>query len=102
MTGHHVNIPIWLKDYPFDANHGIASTSETILFVDIGGSNGHQCDLLRQQFPTLPGKIILQDRSLTLAKATAGETIERVSYDYLTPQPIQGILQKSMIPCINY
>ena len=40
----------------------------------------------------LQGKIILQDRPAVLEKAITGPEVERMSYDYLTEQPVKGFL----------
>jgi hypothetical protein len=49
-----------------------------------------QCVALKKKFPSLQGKIILQDRAAVLEKAIVGDDVEKMPYDYLTEQPIKG------------
>lgn len=83
------SLPDFLTVFPFDDYVG-TSTPETPVFVDVGGGTGHQAELVRKKFPYLQGRVILQDRPDALAKAVIDGSIEKMPYDYLTPQPVKG------------
>ena len=92
MDAQFAILPTWMDVIPFDTEYASGSTPEMPIFVDVGGGNGHQCALLQKKFPSLKGKIVLQDRPAVLEKAVTDEKVERMSYDYLTPQPVKGEL----------
>lgn len=60
------------------------------LFVDIGGSIGHQSKRLKLKYPKLPGRIIVQDLPESVNVATPVEGVEFMAYDFFTPQPVEG------------
>jgi hypothetical protein len=82
-------LPDFLSAFPLKKYVG-ASTPETPIFVDVGGGIGHQSELVRKNFRDIQGRVILQDRPNVLAKADVGDSIEKMAYDYLTPQPVKG------------
>jgi demethylsterigmatocystin 6-O-methyltransferase len=86
------SVPSWLDQIAFDQEFAqpSPSTPETILFVDIGGGLGHQCATMLMKYPNLVGRIILEDQPQVLALSAVAERIEKIPYDYLTVQPIQG------------
>lgn len=84
------SLPTWLDVIPFEAEYGQSTDNETPLFVDVGGGNGQQCISLRDKYPALKGRVILQDRPPVLEKAITGPGIEKMSYDYLTEQPVKS------------
>jgi demethylsterigmatocystin 6-O-methyltransferase len=85
-------VPSWLDQIAFDQEFAQTSpsTPDTILFVDIGGGIGHQCTTIAKKYPNLIGRIILEDQPQVLALSVVAERIEKIPYDYLTVQPIQG------------
>ena len=84
--------PIFLDVVDFDSEFCVATDPETVIFVDVGGGNGHMCDKLWKKYPGLEGRIILQDQPQVLASANAGDTIERLPYNFMTEQPIRGLV----------
>ena len=68
------------KDWPVDKP----------AFVDIGGGTGQQCVAIKEKFPNLSGKVILQDLPAVIAEAKVPENIETMAYDFFTPQPVKG------------
>lgn len=60
------------------------------VFVDVGGGVGQQCVAIKEQFPNLPGKVVLQDLPSVVADVTLPEGIEVMAYDFFTPQPVKG------------
>jgi hypothetical protein len=63
------------------------------LMVDIGGNIGHDLIGLRNTYPDMPGRLVLQDLPATidnLDRMTFPKDIEAMPHDFFTPQPIQG------------
>ena len=91
-------LPTWLSVVHFDEEVAANSKPEEILFVDVGGGFGWQCQALRKAYPSLAGKIILQDRQDVIEKGGAAEEaapnkelgIEATPYDFFTEQPVKG------------
>ncbi|KAI0893756.1 S-adenosyl-L-methionine-dependent methyltransferase [Annulohypoxylon nitens] len=86
--------PLFFDVLDFQARFGTDSTSSTVLFVDIGGSTGSQSLNFRRRYPSLPGRVIIQDRPEVVQKAKSvldsAANIELEAYDIFTPQPIKG------------
>lgn len=61
------------------------------VFVDVGGGTRQQCNTLKENFPSLPGKVILQDLPAVAAEAKVSEGIEVMAHDFFTPQPVKGM-----------
>ncbi|PQE03140.1 O-methyl transferase B protein [Rutstroemia sp. NJR-2017a BBW] len=56
----------------------------------MGGSIGHQCANLKAKYPSLPGRVILQDLPHTIATALPTTGVENIAHDIFEPQPIKG------------
>ncbi|PYI15646.1 putative O-methyltransferase [Aspergillus japonicus CBS 114.51] len=76
---------------------GFDTTSAAgVLLVDVGGGRGHDVTIFAQQYPTHPGRIILQDREPVIAAldASAAPTTPGAftaqAHDFFTPQPVAG------------
>lgn len=80
--------------FPFkEAFSKIETTDDTVLLVDVGGGNGQATKAIRQLCPDAKGKLILQDQSTVLeAITTPLPGVEKMGYDFFTPQPIKGRL----------
>lgn len=93
MEAQFASLPTWLSAIPdFDSKHAQEATPESPVFVDVGGGNGQQCVELQKKFPSMNGRVILQDRPAVLEKAIVGEEVEKMAYDYLTEQPVKGMV----------
>ena len=93
MTACREGQNIFLDVFPFETEIALDSKPETPLFVDIGGSIGHQCAALKKRLPTVPGRVILQDLPHVIAQAISAEGIEPMVHDFMTEQPIKGIIR---------
>jgi demethylsterigmatocystin 6-O-methyltransferase len=90
-------LPTWLDVVRFDKEVASNSTPEEVVFVDVGGGFGWQCQALKKAYPGLPGKVVLQDRHDVIAKAQVAKEasqnkelgIETTAYDFFTPQPVK-------------
>lgn len=80
---------VWLDVIDFAAFVGTAD-DRTPVFVDVGGSIGSQCALLRARLPALRGRVILQDLEPTIAHALRTEGVENMVCDFLKEQPLKG------------
>ncbi|KAI1458696.1 putative sterigmatocystin 8-O-methyltransferase precursor [Annulohypoxylon moriforme] len=95
MAAQREGLPIFLDVMDFEKEMAQDTTESTVVFVDVGGAMGHQSIALKQRFPDLPGRIILQERPQVISQIKENplpgfEGIEAESYDFFTPQPIKG------------
>ena len=61
------------------------------MLIDIGGGVGHEIQAIKQYYPSLPGRLILQDTPETIKRALPIEGMETMEYDFFTKQPVTGI-----------
>jgi hypothetical protein len=83
----------WLDFYPFEQQvmSGVRNENlDSVLLVDIGGNTGHEILAIRKQFPSLQGRMVLQDLPSTIDQIQADHEMEAMAHDFFTPQPIQG------------
>ena len=96
MGGYRLGRPSWMDPevYPVQDNliSGFNSQdNDPVMLVDIGGGYGHDLSEFHSKFPTAPGRLVLQDLPRVLDEiASLEEGIERIPYDFLTPQPVKG------------
>jgi demethylsterigmatocystin 6-O-methyltransferase len=67
---------------------------EKAVFVDVGGGTGRQCVALREKFPDLKGRVVLQDLPAVVAGVGMLDGVEVIGYDFFTEQPVKGKLRK--------
>lgn len=79
----------WLDVVPFD-KEAASVGEERALFVDVGGSIGHQSARLRHKYPQLPGRIIVQDLEETIKNAPAVPGVEFMTHNFFNEQPVKG------------
>ncbi|KAI1380465.1 putative O-methyltransferase [Hypoxylon crocopeplum] len=100
MSAYRAGKPSWVDPgfYPvlerltqgFDANAD-SNDGEGVLIVDVGGGMGHDLQELKEKHPSLPGKLILQDRSEVISTVSGTSSVfEVVAHDFFTPQPVKG------------
>lgn len=94
MAGHRRGRPNWMDAdfYPMqDAVKDIRLDSVTPVLVDIGGGKGHNVMEFKKKFPSLPGRLVVQDLPNTIQRVTSThQGIEFLPHDFFTPQPIKG------------
>ncbi|KAL8998312.1 MAG: hypothetical protein Q9169_002626 [Polycauliona sp. 2 TL-2023] len=93
MKGRREGSASWLQFYPFAeiilAHAG--AEPEAVLVVDVGGGLGHGLVEIKEKFPKIKGRLILQDLPKTIEQAGTDEGIfESMAHDFFTSQPIQG------------
>ncbi|MCJ1382181.1 hypothetical protein MMC17_005293 [Xylographa soralifera] len=89
MAAQRDGMPTWLNVYPLEAQ-AAGLDPQAPLFVDVGGGIGHQCQLLKQTYPNLPGRVILQDLPQTIEHAPPIDGVSQQAHDFFTPQPVTG------------
>ncbi|KAI1744961.1 S-adenosyl-L-methionine-dependent methyltransferase [Xylaria scruposa] len=95
MAGQRDGLPTFLSTVDFNAEFAKGAEASTPVFVDVGGSMGHQCIAVKQKYPELVGRVVLQDLPETIEKVKVNplpgfEQIEAMEYDFFTPQPLRG------------
>lgn len=60
--------------------------------VDVGGGKGHDLSALHLRFPSLPGKLILQDTTDVVESIDPPlpSAVEAMGHDFFTSQPVVG------------
>lgn len=90
MEAQHQGMRQWLDVYPVEEKlQNLAP--EQVAFIDVGGGIGHQAVALRKRLPQLQNRIIVEDLEEVVAHAIPHEGVEVRGYDFLQPQPIQGM-----------
>ncbi|KAI9645579.1 hypothetical protein NHQ30_006321 [Ciborinia camelliae] len=80
----------WLDWFPVAERVLEGMTGDASLIVDVGGGKGHDIEAFNEMFPGR-GKLILQDQPHVLEDIKEiHPAIERVGYDFFTPQPIKN------------
>ncbi|KAM7194538.1 hypothetical protein V8F20_007894 [Naviculisporaceae sp. PSN 640] len=69
---------------------GESSTATETVLVDIGGNTGQQAARLVMKYPELAGRVVVQDREETIAKAPMVKGVQLVAHDFFQPQPVKG------------
>lgn len=82
----------WFDIYPAaERLSNVRPGRESVLMVDVGGGPGQEVTGLKERFPHLQGRLILEDLPVTLDRIESlPDGIEKVSHDFFTPQPVVG------------
>jgi len=88
MTVQRAGAVNWLSVFPFKQELGDFQGSAVL--VDVGGGFGHQCIAVKEAFPELAGKLVLQDLPQTLAFVGKIEGVEVTEQNFFEPQPVKG------------
>ncbi|KAL9057862.1 MAG: hypothetical protein Q9162_002092 [Coniocarpon cinnabarinum] len=83
----------WFDAFPVDQKlQGASLSSSDVLLVDIAGNTGHDITSFADRFAHLSGRLILQDlpETLNIIKDGSLGRVEKMEYDFFTPQPIKG------------
>ncbi|KAI0888386.1 putative O-methyltransferase [Annulohypoxylon maeteangense] len=94
MSAYRAGKPSWVDPgfYPiserlvdgFDAG----SSGDGVILVDVGGGLGHDLRELKEKHPSLPGKLILQDRPEVISTVSENG-FQAVAHDFFTSQPVK-------------
>lgn len=89
----------WYDVYPEIGNSASSIEANRKVFVDVGGSTGHQCRRLLAKYPELKGRVVLEDLPQVIAVAQPIDGVDMVGYNMFEGQPIKGKLNQSI--CLN-
>lgn len=94
MSTHFQGRADWLNFFPVDEEliQGFHDGEGAVMFVDVGGALGTQIQALIARYPTIPGRMVLQDLPDTIKRVTA-TNMEAMTHDFFTPHPVQGSVQ---------
>ena len=91
MTVQHYGKADWLTLFPLEKELATWTNSqEKAVFVDVGGGMGHQCVVLKQRYPQLQGRVVLQDLPEVIPHAQLPPGIEKAAINFLENQPEKG------------
>ncbi|KAF2967228.1 hypothetical protein GQX73_g6329 [Xylaria multiplex] len=95
MVSQRDGLPNFLEVIDFVKEFAQNSDDSIPIFVDIGGAMGHQSISLRQKYPELVGRVILQDLPQVIDRVKVSpllgfEGIEAQVYNFFTEQPLKG------------
>lgn len=82
----------WFTTYPIEGRLKLTNDFD-ILIVDVGGGLGHELVALKAHFPSLLGRMIVQDLGTVIAAVATEKLptgIEAMAHDFFGPQPIKG------------
>jgi hypothetical protein len=70
---------------------GARVDAESVFLVDVGGGLGHDLVEFSQKHPSVPGRLILQDKQDVIAQIQGDlGDIEAMAHNFFTKQPILG------------
>ena len=94
MTGFNEGRSNWIDIFPVKENLGTDARDDqaAIMFADIGGGLGHEAVALKNRFPELPGRFVVQDLPQVVSGQKVDAEVEYMAYDFFTPQPLKGEL----------
>ena len=84
------SLPAWLSAVDFETEFAADVEDGEVVFVDVGGGIGHQCQLLREAYPGMPGRLVLQDKPYVVERALNVPGMEGMAYNYFEEQPVKG------------
>jgi demethylsterigmatocystin 6-O-methyltransferase len=81
--------------YPFLENTAnLKKEADAVTLVDVGGGAGQAIGILKQTYPNVPGKFILQDLPKSIEGLAPGRAkelgFEPMIHNFFEPQPIKG------------
>ncbi|KAI1764980.1 putative O-methyltransferase [Hypoxylon sp. FL1150] len=80
----------WIDWFPVKERLLDGATANSTLIVDVGGGKGHDLLAFHEKHP-LHGRLVLQDLAAVTEKIKdPNPAIELMSYDFFTPQPVEG------------
>ncbi|TGO17686.1 hypothetical protein BTUL_0015g00210 [Botrytis tulipae] len=87
----------WLSEY-----RKMQISDDSVLLVDIGGGQGQAITAIKDIIEGTKGRLILQDREeVMLENPDPIPGIEKMTYDFFTPQPVKGALIYHIRRCFH-
>ena len=86
----------WFRRYPVVESlcSTLSPDLNEVLLVDVGGGRGQDMVAFRSEFPSLPGRLVLQDLESTVSEINTEDMesrgIEVLPHNFFDPQPVKG------------
>lgn len=94
MGGVMANQAGWLDIYPHETLIADAAKyPDRPLVVDVGGNVGHDMERFRRAHPETASRLYLQDRPDVVRLSKCPDPVNKMGYDFFTPQPIKGMIE---------
>ena len=98
--------PRWFQEGYYPVHERLVAGAKAgegeVLLVDVGGGSGHDIDSLQTQLgESAVGKLVLQDRPEIIELAQVAPDIEKMPHDFLTEQPVKGMLCINELRCVS-
>ena len=92
MVGQRDGRTNWLDFFPLQEKllQEFKADEDAVILVDVGGARGHEVQAIKEKYPNLPGKFILQDLPDTVKQALPVHDMQTMAHDFFTPQPVKG------------
>lgn len=90
MGGVMANQAGWLEIFPHEELLRSAKPDSSPILVDVGGSIGHDIERFRRVHPECASRLYLQDRADVVKLSKCPDPVNKVAYDFFTPQSITG------------
>ncbi len=93
MTGQRQDRANWLDFYPLESQLDASGLKDenAVLIVDVGGAQGHELLAIKDRFPQLRGRMILQDVPETIKQVSPDGKFECTTHDFFAPQAVKGM-----------
>ena len=79
----------WLSVYPVEEETRDWNPEKPV-YVNIGGSIGHQCAEFKTTYPQVLGQVILQDLNHSIGNALQTPGVQNMVHNFFEPQPVRG------------
>jgi hypothetical protein len=98
MEGYTAGRAVWYGKGCVPVQEILGATASTenvvVLLVDIGGGTGRDIVGFHEQFPNIPGRLVLQDLPAVIADAKdLPPAVEPMAHGFFKPQPIKGTMR---------
>ncbi|KAL4888675.1 O-methyltransferase-domain-containing protein [Aspergillus ambiguus] len=92
MTLKQRSTPNWVDWFDVQGTiiDGCRTQTDEVLFVDVGGGEGHYLHAFNEKFFDAPGRRVLQDLPQVISNMDNPKGIELMTHDFFSPQPIKG------------
>lgn len=81
----------WMLGFADFNNEALAAEqNERVFFVDVGGNSGHQCVEVRDRYPALQGRLVLQDRPQVVDELPEIPGVRIEASDFFQEQKVKG------------
>lgn len=79
----------WLDIFPHERLLQTADPT-TPLLVDVGGNVGHDMGRFYEAHPETAARLYLEDRPEVVKLSKVPDPVNKIGYDFFTPQPVKG------------